>query len=171
MGEHSLAISTVIRNTLIIIMMPVWSYFTAANSMVSNIIGQGRSSEVFALLKKVISFSMLTTLIILAIVLLFPDFIIGISTSNTALIHDSQSSLIVICIASLVFSFSSILLSAVSGTGATKAAMIIEFITIFIYLTYLFIVVIKLNSTIEIAWCAEIIYWLLMGIIDRKSVV
>lgn len=166
MGEHSLAISTVIRNTLIIIMMPIWSYFTATNSMVSNIIGQGKSEDVLPLLKKIISFSVLTITIIIAVALLFPDFILGISSSDTNLIHDSRNSLIIICIASFVFSFSSILLSAVSGTGSTKVAMVIEFITIFIYLAYLYIMVIKLNSTVEVAWCAEILYWLLMSLMS-----
>jgi putative MATE family efflux protein len=166
MGEHSLAISTVIRNTLIIIMMPIWSYFTATNSMVSNIIGQGRSEDVLPLLKKIISFSVLTIIIIIAIALMFPDFILGISSSDTNLIHDSRNSLLIICIASFVFSFSSILLSAVSGTGSTKVAMVIEFVTIFIYLGYLYVVVTKLNSTVEVAWCAEILYWLLMSIMS-----
>jgi len=166
MGEHELAISTVIRNTLIVIMMPIWSYFTATNSMVSNIIGQGRSDHVFPLLKKIISFSIITIIIIITATLLFPDFILGISTSDMNLIHDSRNSLMVICIASFMFSYSSILLSAVSGTGATKAAMIIEFLTIFIYLGYLYMVVTKLKSTVEVAWCAEILYWLLMSIMS-----
>ncbi len=163
MGEHPLAISTVIRNTIIIIMMPIWAYFTSANSMVSNIIGQGKSEDVLPLVKRVVELSVMTIGCIIIICLLFPEAILSISTSDPQIIKDSLSSFYVICGACIVFSYSSILLSAVSGTGATKVAMVIEFLTITVYLSYLFFLY-KIKANVEVFWTGEIVYWFLMGI-------
>jgi putative MATE family efflux protein len=165
LGEHQLAISTVIRNTLMIIMMPIWAYFTAANSMVSNEIGQGKSDEVWSLVKKIIKLSVLSVGAIIIVCLIIPERILSISTSNEIIIQDSLPSFYVICIACFLFSISSILLSAVSGTGATKVTMIIEFIIITLYLSYLYLLT-RLNVSIAVFWTGEILYWLTMGIMS-----
>jgi Na+-driven multidrug efflux pump len=59
-----------------------------------------------------------------------------------------------------------ILLSAISGTGKTKAAMVIELINIFIYTLYVVIFTVVIPSSVEVVWGAEIFYWLLMGILS-----
>ncbi len=165
LGEHPLAISTVIRNTLMIIMMPIWAFFTAANSMVSNEIGQGKSDEVLALIKKICILSVSTITIIILICLMMPEMILQISTSDVAIIRDSLPSFYIICGGCFMFSFSSILLSAVSGTGATRVTMIIEFINIVIYLAYLFVLR-EINPRIEVFWTGEIVYWFTMGVMS-----
>ena len=54
-GKHELAISNIVRGTYMISMTPVWGFSVAANSMISNIIGQNKQNEVFHLLKRIIS--------------------------------------------------------------------------------------------------------------------
>lgn len=63
-----------------------------------------------------------------------------------------------------LFSISVILLSTVSGTGSTKAAMVIELINILIYLAYVYICAIILKSSIEWVWFSEAFYWTMMGL-------
>jgi len=63
-----------------------------------------------------------------------------------------------------LFSISVILLSTVSGTGSTKAAMLIELTNIFIYLAYVYVFAIIINSSIEKVWLSEPIYWTMMGL-------
>ncbi len=67
MGEHELAISNIIRATYMILMTPIWGYASATNSMVSNLIGQGREDEVKGLVKKIIKMSVVTTMVLFAI--------------------------------------------------------------------------------------------------------
>ncbi|MFM7177210.1 MAG: MATE family efflux transporter, partial [Bacteroidota bacterium] len=66
--------------------------------------------------------------------------------------------------AMFLFSISVILLSTVSGTGSTKAAMVIEVTNILIYLAYVYICAIVLKSSIELVWLSEGFYWTLMGL-------
>lgn len=53
MGERSLAISNIIRSAYIVLMIPIFAFGSTANSLVSNVIGQGRPDQVIPVIKKV----------------------------------------------------------------------------------------------------------------------
>ena len=164
MGEHALAISNIIRATYMILMTPIWGFAAATNSMVSNIIGQGRETEIRLLVKKIINLSIATTGIIFLATFISPQWILRITTSDPILISDSLGCYYIIIGAMFLFSVSVILLSAVSGSGNTTAAMVIELINIVIYMIYVYLCAVTLDASIEIVWFSEIIYWVMMGV-------
>jgi Na+-driven multidrug efflux pump len=145
-------------------MTPIWGFSQAANSMVSNVIGQGKKDEVLSLVGKIVRMSFVIGTISTILVLLFPDFIFQLSTSDKAIIESAKGSFYVISFANIIFSMSMVLLSSVSGTGNTKAAMVIEIINIVVYLLYVFIFTIVLPSRVEIVWGCEILYWAMMAL-------
>jgi len=165
-GTRELAVSNLVRSVYMVLMTPVWGYSQAANSMVSNVIGQGRKSEVISLTKKITTLSLITGIILTSLCVLFPGFLFNLSTSDSSLINEAMGSFYVISIATILFSVSMVLLSAVSGTGNTKAAMYIEVLNIFVYLLYVFISAQILHSRVEIVWGCEIIYWMMMGVLS-----
>jgi len=164
MGERQLAISNIIRATYMIMMTPVWGYAAATNSMVSNLIGQGRENEVGKLVKRIIKLALITSGAIFALMMISPSAILGISTSDKSIIQDAMGCYYIIAGSMFLFSISVILLSTVSGTGSTKAAMLIELTNIFIYLAYVYVFAIIINSSIEQVWLSEPIYWTMMGL-------
>ncbi len=166
MGEHQLAISNIIRATYMILMTPIWGYAAATNSMVSNLIGQRKNEEVKIVVKRIIYMSLLTTSALFLITIISPQWILRITTSDQMLISDSLGIYNIVLVAMFLFSVSVILLSAVSGTGNTKAASVIEFINIFIYVSYVYLCADVWNSSIEVVWLSEIIYWSMMGILS-----
>ena len=164
MGQRELAVSNIIRATYMIMMTPVWGYAAATNSMVSNLIGQGRQNEVGKLVKRIIKLALGTSSAIFLLMMISPSFILGISTSDNGIIAESMGCYYIISGAMFLFSISIILLSTVSGTGSTTAAMVIEVTNIFIYLAYVYICAIILKSSIEWVWFSEAFYWTMMGI-------
>jgi MATE family multidrug resistance protein len=62
-----------------------------------------------------------------------------------------------------MFSVSSILLSAVSGSGNTAMSLFIEIITISFYLFATYVIAIYLKLNIEWVWSVEYVYFLFMG--------
>ena len=166
MGEHSLAISNIVRAAYMICMTPIWGFSVAANSMVSNIIGQGRSEEVFRFVKRVIRFAVLLSLIMAFITVFFPHLVLNLFTTDEKLIEDSLGSLRMVDLAMIFFAFAIVSISAVSGTGATKAALLIEIAAIIIYLLYNYIVVFQLHLQTEAVWFSEAIYWAFTGIVS-----
>lgn len=165
MGEHQLAISNVVRSTYMLLMTPMWGFSAAANTMTSNLIGQQKSDEVIPAIKKIATLSFIITSVLILFNLLFPEFVLGIVTSDINLIADSLGSYYVVCVAILVFCISLVVFSGVSGTGNTKIAMLMEFVNIFIYLLYAYLCVFVIKTSIEIVWTVEILYWLLMGLL------
>ena len=145
-------------------MTPIWGFSVAANSMISNIIGQSKQEEVFVLLKKIIRITILITFVMIFLNLLFPLEILGLFTSDAKIIRDSVSSLRIVNLAMIFFSFAIVSISAVSGTGATRAALNIEVAAIVIYLVYNYVITFVMHSTIEMLWMSEVIYWLFTGV-------
>ena len=54
-GEAALAVSHVIRSIYMILMIPLFGFSSVANSLVSNLIGEGREDMVLGVLWKVIA--------------------------------------------------------------------------------------------------------------------
>lgn len=164
LGEHQLAISNLVRSSYMVLMTPIWGYSTAANSMVSNLIGQKKESEVMTLVKKIATLSLITTVCMFILNLFNFRILLNIMTSDMGIVEDSIPSYIIIWFGMFLFSLSMVGLSAVSGTGKTQVAMSIELVNIFIYIVYSYVTAVILHSQLEIVWGAEITYWLIMGL-------
>lgn len=163
MGERPLAISNLIRNIYMILMIPLMGFSSATNTLVSNLIGQGRSNELKILIKKIVVLCFVTTLALTLLNLIQPHFTLSIFTNDGNLIEATLGSLYVISGSLLLFSITSVLLSSVSGSGNTLASLIIEVLTIVFYLIASWYVVKVLQLRIELVWCVEYVYFVLMG--------
>jgi len=164
LGSHELAISNVLRSIYMVLMTPIWGFSQAANTMVSNLIGQNKSDQVMTLIKRISLMSLLVGMLTVLIVLIYPDWLFHLTTSDESLIRGAISDFPIICISTIIFSVSMIQLSSLSGTGATNVAMNLEIVNISIYLIYIFVCTFFLHSSASTIWMVEILYWLLMGI-------
>ncbi len=163
MGERALAISNVVRAVYMVFMTPIWGFASATNSMVSNMMGQKKFTEIFVLVRRILVLSVSATAVIIGIDILGGDLMLKLVSDNAILIKESLSIYRIVVIAMFIFSISIILLNSVSGTGNTKAAMIIEFINISFYLGFVYFCALNQYS-LETIWLTEIMYWVLMGI-------
>lgn len=164
LGEHQLAISNIVRSAYMVLMTPVWGYSSAANSMVSNLIGQNKPDEVFRLIKKIVTLSLLSIAGIFLLNLIDIRFLLEIMTSDKRLIEDSIHPYYVIWCGMFFFSISIVLLSSISGTGKTQVALMIETANIFIYLSYAYLTAIVFKTKLEVVWYVEVLYWITMGV-------
>ncbi len=163
LGQHELAISNLVRLAYLVMMTPIWAYFAATSTLVSNLIGQGKTAEIPQLVKKVIILSLCSALIMMACAIPFTETILLWINKDIHLVKDSIASFYIISSSMLLFSVAAILLSAVSGSGNTTASMLIEGISVGVYLLYVYIVTVRLHLSIEIAWASEYVYWTMIG--------
>jgi multidrug resistance protein, MATE family len=61
-----------------------------------------------------------------------------------------------------LFSFGGVFVNAVSGTGATKTGLKMQFFVIVVYLVYVFGITHFTNLSVAYVWLGEIIYWAVM---------
>ncbi len=165
-GERELAISHIIRSIYMVLMIPLFGFSSATNTLVSNLIGQGNSNLVLPLIKKVIGLSLLSTTIVLLFNIFLPTEMIGFYTKDVSLINETIPTLNVISGTMFFFSIAFILFNGVSGTGNTNKSLLIEFITISIYLASAYYIAIYLKSSLAIVWCTEFIYFSLLGLLS-----
>lgn len=162
LGERPLAISNIVRSFYTILILPAQALGSATNTMVSNTIGAGRHTEVMKLLGRVVKISLSVTAVIIVLVLLFPRLLIQIYTSDAALIAETIPPMYVLLTLLPIFSVGAVFFNAVSGTGNTKAALIFELFTLTFYLSYMWWIIVHLQSSVALCWTSEHIYWVFL---------
>jgi putative MATE family efflux protein len=166
MGELELAVSNIVRSIYVVLLIPIMGFSTAANTLVSYIIGLGKSNEVLSLTKRIAIVAGGFSAVLSAICLLFPILILHVYTNVASIIRMAYPIMHIIVIASIILAIALVMFNAVSGTGKTDVSLILEIgiLAIYIFSTFLFAIILKQSLTI--VWLAEIIYGLLLTTIS-----
>ncbi len=164
LGEAQLAISNILRSIYAVYMIPTWGLSAATNTLVSNIIGQGKTPEVLRLIGKIARLSLLITLLLDSTLFLFTEQIISWYTNDPELIKNAVAPAYLVGLGLIAFSVGVIAHSGLTGTGATRKALVIEAWNIGIYIAFSFFIVYVVQGTLTQAWLVEPLYWSFMGI-------
>lgn len=162
LGQRELAIANIVRSVYVVILIPVQALSTAANSLVSNLIGAGGIHQVMQLVRRIAGMSFLIMVVCVAVLILFPQSILSVYTNEQALLAESVPSLYVIAGAMLIASVSNIYFNSISGTGNTQAALILETGTLILYTAYVFVVGMLLKAPVAICFTTEVVYYTLL---------
>jgi len=163
LGEKALAVSNICRSIYMLMMIPLWGLASSCNTLVSNLIGEGRSNEVFKLIKKISLMSLAITSIIVLMNLIIPRQVILIYTNDLSLVDEAIKVLYVISVALIFFSIAMVLFMGVSGTGNTKITFRFEIITITAYMIIAFILAIVIKTPVHYVWIVECFYFFVIG--------
>ncbi|MDZ4839832.1 MAG: MATE family efflux transporter [Bacteroidota bacterium] len=164
MGSTALASSTVVKSIYLLSIIPVWAFGSASNTLVSNAIGAGKTKLIPYIIKRCLILGFITVFILIQVAYWVPDWLIGHFTNDIDVILNAKTALFIAVSASLLYMASFILLNVITGAGYTKSSLIIEAITLVIYLGYILVVSNIPGITIAWVWVAEIIYGLCMGL-------
>jgi len=158
MGERELAISNIIRSIYVLIMVPVWAFASAANTLVSQVLGEGEPKEVMPVIFRTVKLSFLAVLALVGISLISPELVISIYTDEPSLILETKPVLYVIFGAALLFPIAITLFQGVSGTGNTFHAMLIEIVVLACYLGGVYLLIEVFQLSISGVWVSEYFY-------------
>ena len=163
LGSHELAISNIIRNLYSLAGLTTWGLASAANTVVSNLIGQGLYDEIPKAIKRIVILSLTLSVLISSVLLIFPATILRVYTNDFQIIADSVPVLYVCIVAMPLFSISSILFNGIVSTGLTKVSLLIEMLAISGYLAYIYTIILVYRCDVWVAWTSEWVYWTLIG--------
>jgi MATE family multidrug resistance protein len=161
-GPRALAISNTMRNIFGLFGIFCWAFASTTNTMVSNLIGQGKNEEVMPLIKRVVKLSLGISLFIFLILNLVPEFFLSFYSQGDGFVAEAIPIVRIVSVALLMMSVGTIWLNAVTGTGNTRVNLLIEFITILIYCVYVFFVLERWNLSLAWGWGSEWVYWISM---------
>ena len=159
LGGQSLAASQVLRNIFGIVGVGTWALATTCNTMVSNLIGQGRRREVTGVILRICKLSLLYAAVVCAGLLLFSREFLSIYSNDLSLISFAIPSMRVIVLATLVMSISTVVFNGVVGTGNTLVNLTIEITCVSSYLVYCYFIISLWHSPLYLCWGSEFIYW------------
>lgn len=162
LGQRQLAIANIVRSVYVVLLIPVQSLSTTANTLVSNLIGSGGVSGVMTLLHKIARMSFLIMVVCVVLCVLFPRAILVVYTNEEALLLESVPALYVVCGAMLISAVANIYFNGISGTGNTQAALVLEVGVQVFYALYVIVVGMVLRAPVDICFTTEIIYYTLM---------
>lgn len=164
LGETPLAISNIIRSIYIVVLLPIMGFSSATNTLVSYSIGKNNSQYIWKIIGRSMLLAQLGIALLVGLAILFPIPILSTYTSIDHIINESLPAFYIILLASFTIAFGFITFQAVSGTGNTKTALLIEIAVLTIYLSGVFIIVNSNNANIAKVWSMEIIYGTGLGI-------
>lgn len=161
-GSQALAISNTMRNIFGVVGIFAWAFAATANTMVSNIIGQGREAEVLPLVRKIMWVSVGFSTIMIMLLNINPGAYLTIYGQGPAFVTAALPVLRIVSLALWMMSVGTVWLNAVTGTGNTVVNLVIEIITLVIYIIYVYVVLEYLNLSIVWGWGSEWVYWISM---------
>jgi putative MATE family efflux protein len=163
-GEKNLAASNIVRSYYVLALCPVWAYGSAVSTLVSNALGAKQSHHVFRIIRRVTIFGLITSIITFIPILISAKGIMSLYTNDTELITMGFKALYVVGIANILSSVTWIIFSAISATGNTMIALFLESLTLVCYLASVYFFATKFPNRIEIIWCSENVYQVLIGL-------
>lgn len=162
-SQTDLAISTTIRTVFGFFGTCFWALAATTNSMVSNVIGQGKREQVLPLVWKITKLSLSLAVIVCIILNFFPDVYLSLFRPNDqAFISAGMPVLRLIGIVMLFLSMGTVWLNAVTGTGSSRVTFLVEVGAIVFYCIYVFVVLELWHLSILWGWLSEVMYWALL---------
>ena len=86
LGQRQLAIANIVRSIYVVMLIPVQSLSTTANSLVSNLIGAGGVSHVMQLMGRIARMSFIIMVVCVAVLVVFPQAMLSVYTNEEALL-------------------------------------------------------------------------------------
>jgi putative MATE family efflux protein len=161
-GPTSLAVSNTMRNVFGFFGVYLWAFASTTNSMVSNVIGQGRKDEVLPVIRKIVKLNAGITVVVAILLNLFPNLYLSIYGQDRAFMQLAIPVLRLLTFVMLFMSIATVWLNAVIATGNSSKAFFIEVITLVLYCLYVYLTLEVYFLPIIWGWGSELLYWLSM---------
>lgn len=170
LGERSLAITNIIRNISGISFMVVSAFSATCSSLVSNLIGRGEAALVRATVWQHVRLAYYIILPLVCFFICFPHLILRIYTDIPDLIEAAIPSLWVFCTTPFITALGNIFFQAVSGTGNTRTAFLLELSTLCIYVVYIYVIIMQLRLDVAFCWTSEHVYGLVIFLLCLRYI-
>jgi Na+-driven multidrug efflux pump len=158
-GPVEKAISNTMRNVFGMAGIFIWAFAGTCNNMVANLIGQGKQEWVIPTVKRISLWSLGFCVIIVLLLNIQPLFFFSLFGQDQSFMDVGTPVIRVVSLGMVFMSVSNVWLNAVTGTGKTKVSLVIEIITITLYLIYTLYFMKYNYISLAMAWSNEFVYW------------
>jgi len=164
LGEYDLAISNLVRTVYMLLLIPSWGYSSGINTMVSHFIGRRKRMAVIPIIQKTALVNLINTMIFAVPVLLFPSFFLYplFWGEGMSMVNDTKPAFLVLLLILSLYSVSIVYFNGLVGAGAMIKGLWIQSVGNVFYVGSVFLMLKYFNGTVETAWAAELLLWLII---------
>ncbi len=164
LGPRALAISNLARTVYLLLSIPMWGFSSGANTLISNLIGQGRHRDVLPAAWKTGKFCWAVSMTLAVPILLFPGKLLYplLGKSDMSLIGETQPVFYLLLLILSMATVGVVFMNALAGTGATWFGMKLQALAVAVYLGYLYVITNFSHLGLLWVWAAEVLYWAVM---------
>ena len=159
LGANALAISNILRSISSIPYVIASALSVVISSIISNLIGAGKDNEVLATIVRTIKLGAVPYYICFLIMALFPEMFLRIYTDNFELIKQAISPFYAMLIPYMFALPALIYFYAICGTGKTKIAMFVEFLSSVTYVISIRLIIAIFEMGLTWSWTTELYYY------------
>ncbi len=164
MGERPLASAMTVRSSYMMLGIPIYALASTTNTLVSRLIGEGKSEYVMQTVWKTVKFGSVVLIPVALFAAIAPELMLRIYTDNIELVNYSKNSIYVIIATVYSLIYGLMFFEAISGTSNTHHAMYIELFILALYVLTVWLTASYLKLSIEWVWTAEFVYGFFIGL-------
>ena len=162
LGANALAISNILRSVSSIPYVIASALSVVISSIISNLIGAGKDHEVLSTIVRTIKLGAVPYYICFLIMALFPEELLRIYTDNFDLIKHATNPFYAMLIPYVFALPALIYFYAICGTGKTKVAMFVEFLSSIVYVISIRLIIAIFDMGLTWSWTTEFYYYIIM---------
>jgi putative MATE family efflux protein len=164
LGTHALAISNLARTVYLLVSIPLWGFSTGTNTLVSNLVGQGRRHEVLRAVFKIGILCFGVSSCLALPILLFPETFLShlLNKTDITLIQDTKPIFKLLLGILSMACFGNIMFNAIAGVGAMRFGLFVQLFCIVCYVSALYLLINTTQLGVIWAWTGEFVYWILI---------
>jgi putative MATE family efflux protein len=166
MGQKELMVSHVTRAVYFLAFITIFGISQTTRTYISALIAESRQHELIPVMKKMIIINLAGVFLLSHGMVFYPETLAAIFSQDQYTIELTANVLRVISGATIVFSFTSVFLYTVEGSGLTRQALYIELSAIIIYLITSYLSIFKYPQPIHIVWANDYVYFMLIGLLS-----
>ena len=161
LGEEELAMTNLIRIVYLMLSIPCWGFSSGINTLVSNFIGAQKKIAVFPIVWKTAKLCLWVTMAFTIPMVIFPKTILYpiLGTADMSLFDQARPIFNILPLILASFAVGAVFYNGLSGTGATRLALLIQFVQAIIYVVLIEWSIDGRQGDLVLAWLAEGIYW------------
>ncbi len=163
-GPASLQSAFIVRNMYMLAWVSVMGFSSATRTYTSQLMAEKRWNDIKKLTWRVGLMNLAGILVLSHGLWLYPNWITSHFTQDSETIRLTLETMKIILPAMIIYSFTSIMLAVVEGTGSTMAGFWIEVITSIIYAISVYMMVKFTTWEVPILWLADYLYFIILGI-------
>ncbi len=165
LGEKELAASHIVRSIYMVLIIPVFGLGDATNSLTGNLMGENRNDLVLKMVGRVCLISVAFALLMQPLIWLVGIDLLQPFSSDTYTLSIAEPVLHLVGIVLFIFGPVIVGFKAVSGTGRTITALLIETCVVSIYLVFAYLLIQVNQIELYQVWSAEFVYFIAFGIL------